>query len=145
MATPDVPAGWYRDPLSGDAPQARYWDGQRWTPQTRISSPDWRRGTPEDLETEPIPADDEQYAEAATPPEGQPVVSPGQQSKPVAPPVRLPEWFWVLLVVATLGILWGAAEQHDQGCYNKAAVQVASGNLEEVNCLILPWNDPATP
>jgi hypothetical protein len=52
-------------------------------------------------------------------------------------------WFWALLITATLGILWGAAEQHDQGCYNKVLAQVASGNTEQTNCLLLPWNDPA--
>ena len=57
--------------------------------------------------------------------------------------VRLPVWFWLLLIVATLGILWGAAEQHDQGCYNKTRVQAASGNTSQSNCLLLPWNDPA--
>jgi hypothetical protein len=52
-------------------------------------------------------------------------------------------WFWVLLTAATLGIFWAAAEQHDQSCYNKTLVQVTSGNLDQSNCLILPWNDPA--
>lgn len=58
-------------------------------------------------------------------------------------PVRFPVWFWLLLITATLGILWGAAEQHDQGCYNKALAQVASGNTDQASCLLLPWNDPA--
>ena len=49
---------------------------------------------------------------------------------------------WVLLAVATLGIVWGAAEQHDQACYSKEAVQIATGNREDGDCLLLPWNDP---
>jgi hypothetical protein len=57
-------------------------------------------------------------------------------------PIELPKAFWIVLLVATLGILWGAAEQHDQGCYSKTQVQVASGNTSQSNCLFLPWNDP---
>lgn len=59
MTTPNVPAGWYRDPRPDDTsgpPLVRYWDGEHWTADTRTSYRDWSKGTPEGLETEPIPS-----------------------------------------------------------------------------------------
>jgi hypothetical protein len=118
--------GWYPDPQRDGEPGLRYWDGQRWTTQTRPS------------------------------PEARAVANPPKAERPTERlivtrevpgrgPVRLHPALWVLLGVATLGILWGAAEQHDQACYGRAAVQAASGNREMESCLLLPWNDPATP
>jgi hypothetical protein len=75
-----------------------------------------------------------------TPSQGQPTV--GAYTPPTR--VALPGAFWWLAVLALLILLWGAAEVHDQSCYSKTAVQVASGNLSQSNCLILPWNDPVT-
>jgi hypothetical protein len=113
--------GWYEDPTDPTKLHERYWDGSQWTGRVRM------RGTREEV-AEP----ETREAQA---------VAPRSAARPEA--VRLPAWFWVLLIVATLGILWGAAEQHDQGCYNKALVQAASGNTNQANCLLLPWNDPA--
>jgi len=116
--------GWYPDPQPEGQPGLRYWDGQRWTTQTRPSpkpktdaKPKVERPTERLIVTREVPG---------------------------RGPVRLHPALWVLFVVATVGILWGAAEQHDQACYSRAAVQAASGNRETESCLILPWNDPAT-
>jgi hypothetical protein len=108
--------GWYEDP--NDPTRLRYWDGSQWTDQFRAS---------------------ETQARAADPPS----VAIASEIANEPSPVHFPGWFWFLLIAATLGILWGAAEQHDQGCYNKALAQVASGNTSQSNCLLLPWNDPA--
>jgi uncharacterized protein DUF2510 len=117
--------GWYPDPQPDGEPGLRYWDGQRWTTQTRPS---------------PVPK------AAASPPNAE---RPTERlivtrEVPGHGPVRLHPAVWVLLGVATLGILWGAAEQHDQTCYSKAVVHAASGREVE-SCPLLPWNDPVTP
>ena len=108
------PEGWYEAP--NDPSRLRYWDGSHWTDQYRE-----RTTQAEDSRSVPIAS--------------------GSASTPE--PVRFPVWFWLLLISATLGIFWAAAEAHDQSCYNKTLVQVTSGNLSESHCLILPWNDPA--
>ena len=118
--------GWYADPQPDGEPGLRYWDGQSWTAQTR-PSPDLEAATPTQAER----------------PTERLIVSPREDRRFI----RLSSFrrfirhhivvIWVLLAVATLGILWGAAELHDQTCYSKA--EVAKGNR---NCLLLPWNDP---
>jgi hypothetical protein len=111
------PEGWYEAP---DNPsRLRYWDGSQWTDQYRERSvPDASAA-----DSGPTPVADRSAARGA--------------------PARFPVWLWALLIAATLGILWGAAEQHDQSCYTRTMVQVTSGNLRQTHCLILPWNDPA--
>jgi Protein of unknown function (DUF2510) len=108
--------GWYTDPQPDGEPGLRYWDGQSWTAQTRPSP---------EAEAERL------------------IVSPREDRRSI----RLRPFrrfirhhivlIWVLLAVATFGIVWGAAELHDQTCYSKA--EVANGNRD---CLLLPWNDP---
>lgn len=110
------PEGWYDAP--DDPSRWRYWDGSRWTDEYR------ERPTQ-------APAQDARSAPTA------------DRSAARGASVRFPVWFWLLLAAATVGVLWGAAEQHDQSCYAKTMVQVTSGNLSESHCLILPWNDPA--
>ena len=117
------PEGWYEDP--SDPTRLRYWDGSQWLYRFREHG------------TQPEAAD--QPREPST---ESSVAGPSVAARKSAP-VQLPRWFWVVLIVATLGILWGAAEQHDQGCYNKVLAQVASGNTDQTHCLLLPWNDPA--
>ncbi|HEU4802518.1 MAG TPA: DUF2510 domain-containing protein [Solirubrobacterales bacterium] len=118
--------GWYPDPQPEGDSGLRYWDGQHWTAQTR-------------------PSPDSNVA--ATPPKAE---GPTERlivtrEVPGRGPVRLHPAIWILLGVATLGILLGAAEQHDQTCYSKAAVQAVSGNRELEGCLLLPWNDAVAP
>jgi hypothetical protein len=108
--------GWYDDP--NDPTRLRYWDGSQWTDQFGA------RGT---------------QAQEADPPS----VAAASEIANRPATVRFPRWFWALLIAVTLGILWGAAEQHDQSCYNKTLLQAASGNTSQSNCLLLPWNDPA--
>jgi uncharacterized protein DUF2510 len=118
------PEGWYEAP--DDPSRLRYWDGSRWTDEYRerpMQSPAAERPTQ-------APAADARSA-------------PALSSAADGASVRFPIWFWLLLAATTLGVLLGAAEQHDQSCYAKTMVQVTSGNLSESHCLILPWNDPA--
>ena len=119
------PEGWYEAP--DDPSRLRYWDGSRWTDDYR------ERPTKSPAVESPTqaPAADARSAPAVN------------RSAAGGATVRFSVWFWLLLVAATLGVLWGAAEQHDQSCYAKTMVQVTSGNLSESHCLILPWNDPA--
>ena len=130
-----APAGWYAD---AEQPGGqRYWDGQQWTEQRKpppqpagaapaASQREEKRRLKEDAKTERQRKSKEAKAER-------------QKRK-----VVLPAAFWWLAVIALLILLWGAAEVHDQSCYSKTFVQVASGNLSKSNCLILPWNDPVT-
>lgn len=108
--------GWYDDP--DDPDKLRYWDGSQWTDRFLE-----RRNRGPGAGSQSAPLGNERADRPAR--------------------VRFQVWFWLLLIAATLGILWGAAEQHDQSCYSKTLAQVSSGNLSESNCLLLPWNDPA--
>ena len=107
--------GWYPDPQPEGEPGLRYWDGQRWTAQTRPS--------PEPKAVAPPRAERPTERLIVT------------REVPGRGPVRLHPAIWVLLGVATLGILWGAAEQHDQACYSRAEVQAASGIRQMESCL----------
>lgn len=103
--------GWYPDPQPEGEPGLRYWDGQSWTAHTRPGQP-----------------------ETAT---KRTVVAPRERRSLVRLPTRTIIWV-VLLTLAALGILWGAAEHHDHACYSKPAAQVATGNREGADCF-LPW------
>lgn len=92
MTGPAVLAGWYRDPAGTSGPVARYWDGQRWTTQTQLSSRYWRRGIPEGLESEPIPTHTDGQPEPETAsPETQAPLAPGVPPPP--PPDSAAGWY----------------------------------------------------
>jgi hypothetical protein len=120
-------AGWYPDPQDETGTQLRWWDGDQWTENV---------GQAEQLRRERDTALlQEELARTESP------------STPVASPARrvvLPAGFWVVAIIGLILLLWAAAEVHDQGCYSKTIVQVASGNTSESHCLLLPWNDPVT-